>query len=177
VLGKRPRVGEPERRRRLCVYGKRQAQKADDERRAHGDPILSAVEIFILAVHSAADRISRSLAMKNHLLAALALTAFVAPALAHHGWSEYDSSQALTLTGKIIESGYEHPHGHIRLQTPTKTWNAVLAPPTRMENRGLPKDALKVGNTATVVGYPNRNKPDEMRAERITIDGKTVELR
>lgn len=53
----------------------------------------------------------------------------------------------------------------------------MLAPPTRMENRGLPKDALKVGNTATVVGYPNRNKPDEMRAERITIDGKTVELR
>jgi hypothetical protein len=29
----------------------------------------------------------------------------------------------------------------------------------------------------TVVGYPNRNKPDEMRAERITFDGKTVELR
>ncbi len=118
--------------------------------------------------------------MKNHLLAALALAAlatFPAPALAHHGWSEYDSSQALTLTGKIVESGYEHPHGHIMLQTATKTWNAVLAPPTRMENRGLPKGALKVGNTATVVGYPNRNKPDEMRAERITVDGKTVELR
>jgi hypothetical protein len=111
--------------------------------------------------------------MKNHLLATLALAAlaaFSAPAPAHHGWSEYDSSQALTLTGKIIESGYEHPHGHIRLQTANKTWNAVLAPPTRMENRGLPKGALKVG-------YPNRNKPDEMRAERITIDGKTVELR
>ena len=115
--------------------------------------------------------------MKKHLFAALALAAFAVPALPHHGWSEYDSSQPLTLTGKIVESGYEHPHGHVRLQTLTKTWNAVLAPPTRMENRGLPKDALKVGNTATVVGYPNRNKPDEMRAERITIDGKTVELR
>jgi hypothetical protein len=118
--------------------------------------------------------------MKKHLFAALALaalSAFSVPALPHHGWSEYDSSQPLTLTGKIVESGYEHPHGHIRLQTATKTWNAVLAPPTRMENRGLAKDALKVGNTATVVGYPNRNKPDEMRAERITIDGKTVELK
>lgn len=120
--------------------------------------------------------------MRRRTLAALALTALAlaalaAPALAHHGWSEYDSTQPLTLTGKIVESGYEHPHGHIKLQTPGKTWNAVLAPPTRMENRGLSKDALKVGNTATVVGYPNRNKPDEMRAERITIDGKTVELR
>jgi len=118
--------------------------------------------------------------MKKHLFAALALaalSAFSVPALPHHGWSEYDSSQPLTLTGKIVESGYEHPHGHIRLQTATKTWNAVLAPPTRMENRGLAKDALKVGNTATVVGYPNRNKPDEMRAERITIDWKSVELK
>ena len=31
-------------------------------------------------------------------------------ALAHHGWSEYDSSKVLKLTGKIVESGYEHPH-------------------------------------------------------------------
>lgn len=115
--------------------------------------------------------------MIRHILPALALVALATPALPHHGWSEYDSSQTLTLTGKIIESGYEHPHGHIKLQTPTKTWEAVLAPPTRMQNRGLPKDALRVGNTATVVGYPNRNKPGEMRAERITVDGKTVELR
>ena len=63
------------------------------------------------------------------------------------------------------------------LATADKTWNVVLAPPSRMENRGLPRDALKPGNTVTVVGYPNRSKPDEMRAERITVDGKTVELR
>jgi hypothetical protein len=28
-----------------------------------------------------------------------------------------------------------------------------------------------------VVGYPNRNKPEEMRAERIIVGNKTVELR
>ncbi len=114
--------------------------------------------------------------MKRALLAATLLT-LAAPVLPHHGWSEYDSSQALTLTGKIVESGYEHPHGHIRLETPGKTWVVVLAPPTRMENRGLPKEALNPGNTATVVGYPNRTKREELRAERITIQGKTVELR
>jgi hypothetical protein len=100
-----------------------------------------------------------------------------APAVAHHGWSEYDSTQTLTLTGTIKEAGYEHPHGHILLVTPGKTWQAVLAPPSRMEARGLPSAMLKAGATATVVGYPNRGKPEEMRAERITIDGKTVELR
>ena len=98
-------------------------------------------------------------------------------ALAHHGWSEYDSTKALKLTGKVVESGYEHPHGHVRLETPGKTWNVVLAPPSRMERRGLAKGALKAGASVTVEGYANRDKPEEMRAERIIVNGKTVELR
>ena len=119
--------------------------------------------------------------MRRLLLAAL-LAAPLAAA-AHHGWSEYDSSKLLKLTGKIVESGYEHPHGHIRFEakgegaTAGKTWNVVLAPPSRMENRGLPREWLKAGAAAAVEGYPNRDKPEEMRAERITLNGKTIELR
>jgi hypothetical protein len=108
---------------------------------------------------------------------AAATLAFPVLVFGHHGWSEYDSSKLLKLTGKIVESGYEHPHGHVRLETPGKTWNVVLAPPSRMEHRGLEKSALKPGASATVEGYPNRDKPEEMRAERITVNGKTVELR
>lgn len=108
---------------------------------------------------------------------ALCLIAAAGVGLAHHGWSGYDSSQALTLTGTIKESGYEHPHGYLRLEAPDKVWLVVLAPPSRMENRGLPRTMLTVGTTATVVGYPHRSELDEMRAERITINGKTVELR
>ena len=98
-------------------------------------------------------------------------------ALAHHGWSEYDSSKALTLTGSIVESGYEHPHGHVRLKTPDKTWLVILAPPSRMENRGLARAEIGKGRKVTVVGYQSREKPGEMRAERITAAGKTIELR
>jgi len=108
------------------------------------------------------------------LVAALAVPLAVS---AHHGWSEYDSSKTLKLTGKIAASGYEHPHGHVRLEAPGKTWNVVLAPPSRMERRGLPKEWLKSGATATVEGYANREKSEEMRAERITMNGKTIELR
>ncbi len=96
---------------------------------------------------------------------------------AHHGWSGYDDGRKLTLTGVIRESGYEHPHGHLRLEVSGKTWLVVLAPPSRMERRGLTAKELSVGTTATVFGYPNRSDPAEIRAERITIDGKTVELR
>ena len=67
----------------------------------------------------------RNLACALFLLAGLSWTA---TATSHHGWSEYDASKTLTLTGTIRESGYEHPHGHIRLEVPGKTWQVVLAP-------------------------------------------------
>ena len=109
----------------------------------------------------------------------MAFAALILPVqvAADHGWSEYDTANTLKLTGKIVESGYEHPHGHVRFEAPGKTWNVVLAPPSRMENRGLQKEWLKPGASATVEGYANRNKPEEMRAERIIINGKTIELR
>lgn len=108
----------------------------------------------------------------------LAAVAFVpAVAFAHHGWSEYDQTKTLTLEGRIEEMGYQHPHGFVKLATRDKTWVAVLAPPSRMDNRGLTREMLKPGSTVTVVGYANRTHPEEMRAERIVVGGKTVELR
>jgi hypothetical protein len=108
---------------------------------------------------------------------ALILALVSAPALAHHGWSEYDSDKLVKLTGKVVESGYEHPHGHVRMEAPNKTWSVILAPPSRMERRGLDKAMLKPGASVTVEGYANKSKPEEMRAERIIVNGKTVELR
>jgi hypothetical protein len=98
-------------------------------------------------------------------------------ASAHHGWGNYDAAQVLTLTGTIRAMTYMNPHGTLTLEVPGKTWTVTLAPPFRMQNRGLPAEALKVGTTVTVVGYPNRTDPTEMRAERITVENQTVELR
>jgi hypothetical protein len=99
------------------------------------------------------------------------------PAAAHHGWSTYDSSNTLTITGTIRDVSYTYPHGTIRLEAEGKTWLAVLAPPSRMSARGLPSSDLKTGMQATVEGYQSRNDPAEMRAERIILNGRTIELR
>jgi hypothetical protein len=112
--------------------------------------------------------------------AALAATLISSDALAHHGWGGYDATKTLTLTGSITESSYTNPHGLIRLSVDGeggKAWRVVLAPPARMKGRGLSEEMLRVGTTATVVGYPHRENADEVRAERITIGGKTIELR
>ena len=83
---------------------------------------------------------------------AASLLVLAGAASAHHGWSSYDSSREMTLTGSIAEAGYEHPHGYVKLQTPGKLWVGVLAPPTRMENRGLPRTMVKEGATAPAGG-------------------------
>ena len=118
--------------------------------------------------------------IQNYLMmlaVTICITSISSVVLAHHGWSGYDSEKVLKLGGAITESGYEHPHGYIKLETPEKLWLVVLAPPSRMENRGLPRAMLKTGAKVNVEGYPSRADPNEMRAERITIEGKTIELR
>ncbi|MCX8003800.1 MAG: DUF6152 family protein [Burkholderiaceae bacterium] len=115
--------------------------------------------------------------MRTRFLALLCCGALAGAALAHHGWSAYDAEKTLTLTGTIVASSYEHPHAFLRLQTAEKTWLVILAPPFRMESRGLSRDLLKPGARVTVVGYPHRTDAVEMRAERLTVGDKTIELR
>lgn len=110
-------------------------------------------------------------------LVAMLLLMGSAGAQAHHGWGGYDSSKPLNLTGVIREATYEHPHGALKLAVEDTVWDVVLAPPSRMQVRGLSRAMLAAGTRATVMGYPHRTIKDELRAERITIDGKTIELR
>ena len=116
-------------------------------------------------------------AMRVAAVFALVFGGAAGTVLAHHGWSGYDDKTPLTLTGTVKASGYENPHGFVDLETKDKTWHVVLAPPSRMDNRGLSKEMLKPGTTATVMGFPHKTEKSELRAERITIGEKTTELR
>lgn len=108
---------------------------------------------------------------------AIFMATWTSTATAHHGWSEYDNSKTLNLSGKIQAIGYDNPHVVIQLQTKEQVWEAVLAPPSRLQNRGLPPKQLQVGETVSVVGYPHRSEENEMRAEQIIVGEKTVPLR
>lgn len=108
--------------------------------------------------------------------AAAFLLGLSASALAHHGWSGYET-EAQKVSGTIEQSSYANPHASIRLKTADKTWVVVLAPPSRMSARGLTAESIKVGTEASVEGYEHKTDQNEMRAERITVNGKTVELR
>ncbi len=95
----------------------------------------------------------------------------------HHGWSNYDQKKVLDYTGVIEESTYENPHTTAKVKDKNKTWTVILAPPSRMSTRGVKAEMLKKGASIRVVGYPHLSIADEMRAERIFIDGTKYELR
>lgn len=108
---------------------------------------------------------------------AIALALIPAAALAHHGWSSYDPNTVLKITGPVESSSYTYPHTAITLAHEGNVWEIVLAPPSRMTNRGLSAEHIQVGQVVTVEGYPSRAVAHELRAERITIDGTVTELR
>jgi Family of unknown function (DUF6152) len=100
-----------------------------------------------------------------------------AAVLAHHGWGSYDASKPVTITGPIETLKYENPHATITVKAADKVWTVTLAPISRMQSRGAPPELVAVGKTVSAFGYPSTVEKDEMRAERITVDGKTVEMR
>jgi hypothetical protein len=108
---------------------------------------------------------------------ALLFVLFAGSAWAHHGWSSYDANKVMKFDAALAEVRYRNPHAEVEVDHAGQRWLVILAPISRMESRGLPSDALKTGATVTIEGYPRSDGTAELRAERITVDGKTIELR
>ncbi|MFN3514498.1 MAG: DUF6152 family protein [Phenylobacterium sp.] len=111
------------------------------------------------------------------LLAAVAALSIPAAAAAHHGWSSYDAEQVIKVTAPLSEVSWGNPHGSAKVAYQGKTWDVILAPTARMEARGLTRAMVAGGQPVTLEGYPRKDGTPEMRIERVTAGGKTVELR
>ena len=98
-------------------------------------------------------------------------------ALAHHGWGSYDAAKPVTVAGPIVTSKFENPHATITVRGTDKVWTVTLAPTSRMSTRGATEKVVAVGQDVSAYGYPSTVEKDEMRAERITVNGKTYEMR
>ncbi len=109
----------------------------------------------------------------------LLVTIFICSAFEsfHHGWANYDQDKTLDYIGTVQELVYENPQSKAKVKEKDKVWTVILAPMSRMEARGLNADMIKKGTTIQVVGYPHKEIKDEMRSERIFVDGKKYELR
>lgn len=94
-----------------------------------------------------------------------------------HDWPAYDLAKKQNLTGVIKEVQYRGAPPLVKMQVGNQLLTVIMAPPPRMEFRGLSDEMLKVGVTATVAADPSKNVKDEWRAETITIGRNAFELR
>jgi hypothetical protein len=115
--------------------------------------------------------------MLRIVLALMALASLMGAAVAHHGWGSYDAAKPVTVAGPILTSKFENPHATIMVRGGDKVWTVTLAPTSRMVSRGANEKVVAVGQNISAYGYPSTVEKDEMRAERITVDGKTYEMR
>lgn len=114
---------------------------------------------------------------RTTMLVAAFMMTLPAAALAHHGWSSYDESKPLTLTGALQSVSWSNPHGSATMRWQGKQWHVVLAPVSRMEARGLTAAMIDKGQSVTLVGYARKDGTAEMRIERVKVGDTTVELR
>lgn len=129
-------------------------------------------------LNTAKRMIARSKFFWVTIITVVASLAFPGQVAAHHGYyTNYDLGNPRTITGVIKAVRYASPHIRIQLQTTGRSkqvWKIDLPSPTQAEWQGLTRSVLKVGSTATVVGWPAYNSSNEMGASQITIGGKTV---
>ena len=115
--------------------------------------------------------------MLKKLLVAATILTLPATALAHHGWSSYDDQKVLKVRAPLMDLKWGNPHGTAKVRYNNAVWDVILAPVSRMEARGLTKEMVGPGKAVVLEGYPRKDGTKEMRIERVTATGKTVELR
>ena len=96
---------------------------------------------------------------------------------AHHGWGSYDTERPLTISGLLTKVSFEQPHVQVHIDADGTDWLVILAPISRMQSRGATEEVVQPGRRIAAYGYPSRTVANELRAERITIDGRTYEMR
>ena len=96
--------------------------------------------------------------------------------MAHHGWRDVDRDNPVAGTGVIKKLEYTNPHVFFELDLSNKVWRIELASPGLIEKRGLTRDMLAPGTMVTLNGFPYKQTSGQMRAEQVTVNGKTVSM-
>jgi hypothetical protein len=117
------------------------------------------------------------MSMSRRLAAFALVAALPATALAHHGWSSFDTSKVLDHTGAIARSTYANPHGTLFMAKDGVEMTIELAPVFRMEARGLTADDISPGKSIRVYAYQNTTDAKLYRAEWVEVGTKRVQLR
>ncbi|HEX3398163.1 MAG TPA: DUF6152 family protein, partial [Steroidobacteraceae bacterium] len=101
--------------------------------------------------------------LKVVALTAIVVTAFTAPASAHHSFAMFDAESTITLQGTVKEFEWTNPHSWLRVMvTDEKTgqpavWALELSSPARLKRMGMSADSVKAGDSVSVTFHPMKD--------------------
>jgi hypothetical protein len=86
----------------------------------------------------------------------------VAGASAHHSYgATYDTSKEVKLEGKLVQFVYRNPHSFVHVEAPDadgamQRWSVEWAGTAQLDNQGIKRESLKVGDGVVIVARPSR---------------------
>jgi hypothetical protein len=92
-------------------------------------------------------------------------------------WPSFDLAKSQQYSGVIKSLNWESPLATAAIDVAGATWNVVLAPPVRMDFRGLVKEDLAPGTAVVFEAVPSRHTANELRAQTLTLGKTKTELR
>lgn len=114
------------------------------------------------------------------LLAALTCGT-AAPLAAHHSFAaEYDGSKPVKVSGVVTKVEWTNPHIWFYVdvkdeQGRVTNWGFSGGPPGVLQRRGIPRDAMKIGDVVVVEGFRARDGSNNASGGRVTFtDGRSV---
>jgi uncharacterized protein DUF6152 len=100
--------------------------------------------------------------MKNKLLVVLigaaGLLLVSGATFAHHGRSNYDVTQSITLKGIVTEFEWQNPHSLIHFDVTDESgkvekWVGETNSPNTLSRQGWTRNTVKVGDQITLIGH------------------------
>jgi hypothetical protein len=115
------------------------------------------------------------------LAAGIGLLAATLPLVAHHSFAaEFDSAKPVSLQGVVTKLDWMNPHIWIYLDTKDDSgtvahWQCEGGPPNTLTRNGWTRDALKIGDQASIEGFRSKDGTNTCNARTVKLpDGKRV---
>ena len=94
------------------------------------------------------------------------------PLWAHHGASEYDMKNIVTLRGTVTELLFVNPHTLLTFTVKDDNgkaveWQGELPSPNLLSRRGWSRSTLKPGDQVTIIGAPAKNGEKGMQVKKL----------
>lgn len=113
----------------------------------------------------------------RHLIA-LGTLACTGAALAHHTYSMFDTSRALTVSGVMAKLEWKNPHTYLWVYVPSTTtpgkydaWAFENGSPSLLSKLGWSKESVKANDKITVTYAPLRSGKPGGHCLRVTLPG------